>query len=72
MSAKAQTVLNAVLDKGVERFKRLSEEEREAFKQVVTKFTRTYGFVLQVVTFIDIGLHKQYIYLNVFTAQAPT
>lgn len=70
-SAKAQTELNALLDKGVERYKKLSEEEQLAFKQAATKFTRTYGFVLQVVTFIDLGLHKQYIYLTYLLRKLP-
>ncbi|WP_342471991.1 type I restriction endonuclease [Metasolibacillus sp. FSL H7-0170] len=70
-SVKAQTELNAVLDQGVERYKKLSEEEQEAFKQATTKFTRTYGFVLQIVTFIDIDLHKQYIYLTYLLRKLP-
>lgn len=70
-STKAQTELNALLDKGVERYKKLSEEEQLAFKQAMTKFTRTYGFVLQVVTFIDLALHKQYIYLTYLLRKLP-
>ncbi|WP_079524385.1 type I restriction endonuclease subunit R [Solibacillus isronensis] len=70
-STKAQAELNALLDQGVERYKRLSEEEQLAFKQAATKFTRTYGFVLQVVTFIDLGLHKQYIYLTYLLRKLP-
>lgn len=70
-STKAQTQLNAVLDKGVERYKTLSVEEQFAFKQVVTKFTRTYGFVMQVVTFIDLELHKLYIYLIYLLRKLP-
>lgn len=70
-STKAQAELNAVLDKGVERFKKLSGEEQFAFKQVATKFTRTYGFVLQVVTFIDLDLHKLYIYLTYLLRKLP-
>ena len=70
-STKAQTTLNAILDQGVERFTQLSEEEQFAFKQVATKFARTYGFVLQVVTFIDLDLHKQYIYLTYLLRKLP-
>ncbi|NMI06729.1 type I restriction endonuclease subunit R [Paenibacillus sp. SZ31] len=70
-SSKAQAELNAVLDKGVERFKKLSVEEQFTFKQAATKFTRTYGFILQVVTFIDLGLHKEYIYLTYFLRKLP-
>ncbi|AST94713.1 type I restriction endonuclease subunit R [Shouchella clausii] len=70
-STKGQTELNAVLDKGAERYKKLSEEEQLDFKQAATKFTRTYSFVLQVVTFIDVGLHKQYIYLTYLLRKLP-
>lgn len=70
-SAKAQTELSAVLDKGVERYKKLSDEEQDAFKQATSKFARTYGFVLQIVTFIDIDLHKQYIYLTYLLRKLP-
>ena len=71
-SAKQQTELNGVIDKGVERFKRdLSEEDQEAFKASATKFTRTYAFVLQIATFIDVELHKQYIYLNYLLRKLP-
>lgn len=59
------------LDKGVDRFKNLSNEEQDAFKQVATKFARTYGFILQVITFIDLDLHKLYIYLTYLLRKLP-
>jgi len=68
---KAQAELNAILDKGVERYKQLPEQEQEAFKQATMKFSRTYGFILQIVTFIDISLHKQYIYLTYLLRKLP-
>lgn len=70
-STKEQAELNALIDKGVERFKELTAEEQEAFKQTATKFIRTYGFVLQVVTFIDLDLHKLYIYLTYLLRKLP-
>ncbi|WP_410976479.1 type I restriction endonuclease subunit R [Bacillus pacificus] len=70
-STKAQTELNAWIDKGVERFKRLNEEEKEAFKASVTKFVRTYAFILQIAMFIDVHLHKLYIYLNYLLRKLP-
>lgn len=70
-STRAQTELNALLDHGVERYKKLSDEEQQAFKQAATKFSRTYGFVLQVVTFIDLDLHKLYIYLTYLLRKLP-
>lgn len=70
-STKAQTELNAIIDKAVERYKKLSKEEQEAFKGSATKFTRTYGFVLQIATFIDVELHKLYIYLTYLLRKLP-
>lgn len=70
-STKAQTELNAVLDRGVERYTKLSQEDQLVFKQATTKFTRMYGFVLQVVTFIDLDLHKMYIYLTYLLRKLP-
>jgi len=70
-STTAQTALNAEIDKGVERYKKLVKEEQEAFKAAATKFTRTYAFILQIATFIDVELHKHYIYLNYLLRKLP-
>ncbi|NLJ18433.1 type I restriction endonuclease [Globicatella sulfidifaciens] len=70
-STKTQTELNAIIDTAVERYKKLSKEEQEAFKGSATKFTRTYGFVLQIATFIDVELHKLYIYLTYLLRKLP-
>ncbi|WP_144646641.1 type I restriction endonuclease subunit R [Priestia megaterium] len=70
-STKSQTELNAWIDKGVDRFKKLNEEEKEAFKGSTTKFVRTYAFILQIATFIDVELHKLYIFLNYLLRKLP-
>lgn len=70
-SPSQQNKLNAQLDKGVERYKKLSTEEQETFKGAATKFTRTYGFILQIATFIDVELHKTYIYLTYLLRKLP-
>ncbi|HDR8093871.1 TPA: type I restriction endonuclease subunit R [Bacillus cereus] len=68
---KAQTELNSWIDRGVDRFKKLEEEEKDAFKAAATKFVRTYAFILQIATFIDLDLHKLYIYLNYLLRKLP-
>ncbi|HCX48019.1 MULTISPECIES: type I restriction endonuclease subunit R [Bacillus cereus group] len=68
---KAQTELNSWIDRGVDRFKNLEEEEKDAFKAGATKFVRTYAFILQIATFIDLDLHKLYIYLNYLLRKLP-
>ncbi len=55
----------------MDRFNRLNDEEREAFKASATKFVRTYAFILQIATFIDVELHKLYIYLNYLLRKLP-
>src|SRR5690625_2577572 len=69
---RAQIRLNAFLDPAVDRFKHdLTEEQQEAFKRSVTKFVRTYQFILQIGPFTDIDLHKLYVYLSFLLRKLP-
>ena len=69
---RAQMRLNALLDPAVDRFEKdLTEEEKEAFKSAVTKFVRTYQFILQIGPFTDIELHKLYVYLTYLLRKLP-
>src|SRR5699024_2585173 len=69
---RAQARLNSLLDPAMDRFeKELTEEEQEAFKSSVTKYIRTYQFVLQIGPFTDIDLHKLYVYLNYLLRKLP-
>lgn len=69
---RAQLRLNSLLDPAVDRFeKALTEEEQETFKSSVTKFIRTYQFVLQIGPFTDIDLHKLYVHLNYLLRKLP-
>ena len=70
-SARLQGKLNALIDKGIERFNRLEDAEKDGFKSSSVKFIRTYGFVLQIADFIDVDLHKLYIYLNYLLRKLP-
>lgn len=69
---RAQVRLNSLLDPAVDRFeKELTVEQQEAFKNLVTKFVRTYQFILQIGPFTDIDLHKLYVYLNYLLRKLP-
>ncbi|WP_027309454.1 type I restriction endonuclease subunit R [Caloramator sp. ALD01] len=70
-SPKGQEKLNSILDKAVERFKKLPKEEQEQFKSVANKYVRTYSFILQIGPFADTELHKLYIYLNFLLKKLP-
>src|SRR5699024_5630916 len=69
---RAQVRLNSLIDPAVDRFKNdLTEEQQDTFKSTVTKFVRTYQFVLQIGPFTDIDLHKLYVYLSYLLRKLP-
>ncbi|MGN7472394.1 type I restriction endonuclease subunit R [Brevibacillus sp. SAFN-007a] len=69
---KTQEKLNAILDKAVERYKHeLPKERQEDFKSTAGKFIRTYSFILQIGPFVDVDLHKLYVYLNYLLKKLP-
>src|SRR5690625_5932 len=69
---RAQQRLNSFIDPAKDRFEKdLTKEQQEDFKSATTKFLRTYQFVLQIGPFIDIDLHKLYVYLNYLLRKLP-
>ncbi len=71
-SARFQGKLNAALDPGVERYKQeLDDEAQEHFKSIAVKFVRTYAFVLQIGPFLNLDLHKRFIYLSSLLKKLP-
>lgn len=71
-TTKTQEKLNAILDVAVERYKNeLQKERQDDFKSTGMKFIRTYSFVLQIAPFVDVELHKLYVYLNFLLKKLP-
>lgn len=69
---RVQARLNSLIDPAVDRYKHdLKEEQQDAFKRSVTKFVRTYQFILQIGPFTDIDLHKLYVYLSFLLRKLP-
>src|SRR5699024_10878815 len=69
---RAQQRLNSLIDPAIDRFNNdLTEEQQETFKSATTKFIRTYQFVLQIGPFVDIDLHKLYVYLSYLLRKLP-
>jgi type I restriction enzyme R subunit len=71
LNVKDQAKLNAYIDPAVERFKGLSEEEQEDFKNAVKAFLRLYAFLSQVMPFHDLELEKLFTYLQYFHKKLP-
>jgi len=55
-------LMQPILDKVVHLWRNKTEDEREDFRSVLIQFIRLYGFVSQVVTFVDTGLEKLYVF----------
>jgi len=60
--------VHAALAPAVDRFRSLDDEQREAFRDAITSFVRTYSFLSQIVTFGDRRLEGDYLYCKALTA----
>lgn len=54
--------LNGILDQAVERFKGLSDDEKDEFKSKLVGFRNLYAFLAQVIPYKDSDLEKLYTY----------
>ena len=70
--AKAtQDRLYAVLAPAVERFKKLSVEEKQDFRRQLTEYVRLYAFLAQILTFADVDLEKTYVFARYLRRLLP-
>jgi type I restriction enzyme R subunit len=60
--------IHAALAPAIERFNALEDEERETFRDALTRFVRTYSFLSQVVRFTDAGLERDYRFCRALSA----
>jgi type I restriction enzyme R subunit len=63
--------MNAILDKAVERYNDLKDEDQELFKKQLTSFCNLYAFLSQVIPYQDSDLEKQYTYLRFLLSKLP-
>ena len=71
-TAKTQEKLNSILDRSVRRYgQELNREEQDEFKGAAGKYIRTYSFILQIGPFVDVSLHKLYIFHNYLLRKLP-
>ncbi len=64
-------LMNSVLDRAVERFKELEEEEQEEFKSKLVSFRNLYSFLSQIIPYQDSDLEKLYTYLRFLHTKLP-
>lgn len=63
--------MNGILDKAVERYKNLEEQEQEEFKSLLVNFRNMYGFLSQVIPYQDSDLETLYTYLRFLLTKLP-
>jgi uncharacterized protein (TIGR02646 family) len=63
--------MNGVLDKAVERFKELDEDDCEEAKALLVNFRNMYSFLSQVIPYQDSDLEKLYTYLRFLLTKLP-
>ena len=63
--------LQGILDSVVENWRELDEEDRDRFKGHIQSYIRLYGYILQIISFKDIGLEKLYIFLRGLNKKLP-
>ena len=64
-------IMTNILDKAIERFKELDEEEQEEFKSKLVSFRNLYAFLSQVIPYQDSDLEKLYTYLRFLHTKLP-
>src|SRR5699024_3071928 len=50
--------INAIIDRAVERYKALDDDEQEGFKGQLASFRNLYGFLAQIIPYQDSSLEK--------------
>lgn len=64
-------LLHNALSASVEAFMHVEKEQKVIFRELVDKFTRLYGFLSQVMTFVDTDLEKLYTFLRLLRRRLP-
>lgn len=54
--------ISTVMQPAVDRFHALTAEQQDEFRDVLTRFTRIYSFLSQVVSFTDVKLERDYLF----------
>jgi type I restriction enzyme R subunit len=54
--------IHAALAPAIDRFHALDQDEQDRFRDALTRFVRTYGFLSQIVSFSDTDLERDYLY----------
>jgi len=71
VSKREHGQLHAIVDPAVDRFKGLSEEQQDQFKNTLGAFLRLYAFLAQIMPFADEELEKFYAFARLLQTKLP-
>lgn len=71
VSLKDQGKLYAFIDPAIDRFKTITEDNQDKFKNALTTYTRLYSFLSQIMPFQDVDLEKLYSYGRFLVSKLP-
>ncbi len=63
--------MQPILDKVVENWKSKTEDEKEDFRSTLQSFIRLYGFISQLITFVDVELEKLFVFSKNLNRKLP-
>ena len=64
-------LLQGILDRVVEKWSDLETNEREEFRSSLQSYIRLYGYISQLITFIDVALEKLYLFGRSLNKKLP-
>jgi type I restriction enzyme R subunit len=70
-SGQDHRLMNAILDRCVDRFKKIDEPVQEEFRGHLTAFRNLYSFLSQIMPYHDEGLEQLYAFLRNLSAKLP-
>jgi type I restriction enzyme R subunit len=70
-SGQDHRLMNAVLDRSVDRFNDLDEVSQEEFRGQMTAFNNLYSFLSQIMPYFDEGLERLYAFLRNLSPKLP-
>jgi type I restriction enzyme R subunit len=68
---RAHEQIYAMLNPPIERFSALSEEDQEAFRDVIGRFLSLYSFISQILNFVDTKMEQDFIYCRLLEMLLP-
>ena len=70
-SNQPDELLQGILDSVVQKWSELETDDREEFRSTLQSYIRLYGYISQLITFIDVALEKLYVFGRSLNKKLP-